>query len=118
MCIRDSLSAAFIAIGSFGPASVSIVLAFTGFGYSIIFPTATAVISEIPSPHPGTKLGLFYGAGGLGGAVGPWIAGLLNDLLGLKAGMAVNLCFCLVLFVCIAAYLKSQSLRSFAESSR
>ena len=112
------LSAAFIAIGSFGPASVSIVLAFTGFGYSIIFPTATAVISEIPSPHPGTKLGLFYGAGGLGGAVGPWIAGLLNDLLGLKAGMAVNLCFCLVLFVCIAAYLKSQSLRSFAESSR
>ena len=49
--------------------------------------------------------------------VGPWIAGLLMICLA-ESGMAVNLCFCLVLFVCIAAYLKSQSLRSFAESSR
>ena len=118
LLLFSALSSAFIAIGSFGPASVSVVLAFTGFGYSIIFPTATAVVSAVPSPHPGTKLGLFYGAGGLGGAVGPWAAGLFNDLMGQKAGMAVNLCFCLILLVCIAVYLKGQSLRSLAGSSR
>lgn len=118
LLLFSALSAACIAIGSFGPASVSIVLAFTGFGYSIIFPTATAVVSAAPSPHPGTKLGLFYGAGGLGGAVGPWAAGLFNDLMGQKAGMAVNLCFCLILLVCIAVYLKNQSLRSLDGSSR
>lgn len=116
LLLFSALSTAFIAIGSFGPASASIVLAFTGFGYSIIFPTATAVISGMPSPHPGTKLGLFYGAGGLGGAVGPWIAGIFNDLFGLEAGMAVILCFCLIFFLCIATMLKAQKDESLNES--
>lgn len=109
LLLFSALSAAFIAIGSFGPDSVCFVLAFTGFGYSIIFPTATAVISGMPSRHPGTQLGLFYGAGGLGGAVGPWIAGLASDILGPAAGMAVSLFFCLVLFLCTASFMRAAS---------
>lgn len=116
LLLFSALAAVLIAIGCFGPASASIVLAFTGFGYSIIFPTATAVISDVPSPHPGTKLGLFYGAGGLGGAVGPWVSGIFNDLLGLKAGMAAVLVFCLIFFLCIATVMKAQRDKSISKN--
>lgn len=91
-----------IITGIFGPPETAMVLAFTGFWFSIIFPTSTAVISEVPSRHSGTMLGIFFAFGGLGGMFGPWLTGRVNDLYGMQAGMGVNSMFCACMIVLLA----------------
>lgn len=109
LLLFSSLAAVCIAIGVFGPASIAVVLAFTGFCFSIIFPTSTAVVSEIPSKNSGTMLGVFFAFGGLGGMIGPWMIGLVNDSLGLKLGMSVNIIFCLIIVVTLCILIKSKA---------
>lgn len=94
LLIFTGISSLSLAVGIFGSGYVSFALIFTGFGFSIIFPTSTTVVSRIPSKNSGILLGSFFAFGGLGGMVGPYLIGVVNDFLGLKAGMAVNLVFC------------------------
>ncbi|MCI9196733.1 MAG: MFS transporter [Lachnospiraceae bacterium] len=97
LLLFTALSGLFLAVGIFGPSSAAIFLAFTGFGFSIIFPTATTVVSGIPSKNPSILLGSFFAVGGVGGMVGPYLVGLVNDLLGMEKGMAMELVFCALL---------------------
>lgn len=97
-----SVGAAFCIIaGVFGPDAFAILASITGFCYSIIFPTSTAIISEISEGHPGRTLGIFLAFGGLGGMFGPWIVGIASDLLGLELGMALNCIFCAAIFISV-----------------
>ena len=75
------------------------MLVFVGFGFSVIFPTATAIVSKIPSESPGTMLGIFFACGGLGGMAGPWLVGIVNEMFGLKSGMMVNVGYCVVMLM-------------------
>ena len=97
-----SVGAAFCIIaGVFGPDAFAILASITGFCYSIIFPTSTAIISEISEGHPGRTLGIFLAFGGLGGMFGPWVVGIASDLLGLELGMALNCIFCAAIFISV-----------------
>lgn len=96
-------SAVMLAAGIFGPAWLAAALPLAGLFYAVIFPTATAVVSNAVAENRGTVLGLLYCCGGVGGMVGPWLTGMANASVGLKAGMAVNIGFCLVIFVCAVA---------------
>lgn len=91
-----SLAAVCIVLGTFGTSRMAVILALTGFFYSIVFPTATAVMSEVALKKSGTVLGLFLACGGIGGMIGPWLIGIVNDVMGLKAGMMMNAVYCLV----------------------
>lgn len=95
------IAALSLAGGIFGPPSMAFLLIFTGFGFSIIFPTATTVVSGIPSKNPGTQLGCFFAMGGLGGMAGPYLIGIVDDVFGLRAGMAVNLVFCVIVMAAL-----------------
>lgn len=85
-----TLAGIFILGGVFAPGSLSLLLAFSGFFYSILFPTAAAVVSEIAPQHSARALGIHFAFGGVGGMVGPWLVGIANDLFGIELGMALN----------------------------
>lgn len=115
-----TISAVCLVVGIFGPNNICIIIACTGFGFSVIFPTATAVISEIPVKKAGTMLGMFLSVGALGGMFGPWVTGIINDIWGLKAGMGVNAMFCVVVAAsaCAVSVLGSKKVNSKREMNR
>lgn len=95
---KSVLTASFCAVvcillGVMGPGKLCILLSFTGFFYSIIFPTGSAMVSEISPHNTGRVLGIHFACGGLGGMVGPWLLGIANDVIGLQWGMALNALF-------------------------
>lgn len=80
-----------IAIGLFGPRSLSFFLPLTGLFFSIIFPTITAAASELHTENVNTILGVLFTFAGLGGMLGPWLIGLASDFFGLQIGFSINL---------------------------
>ncbi len=88
-------AAAFACIlaGIFGPSAYRGFVAVSGVFCSIIFPTATAVISGFPEGDSGRIQGFYFACGGLGGMFGPWIMGIVSDCLGIKWGMVLGSVF-------------------------
>lgn len=66
--------------------SLTILIPFTGFFFSIIFPTLTAAVSDIKHENLNTVLGVLFTFSGIGGMIGPWLVAWGGDLLGLKIG--------------------------------
>jgi fucose permease len=97
-----------IAIGLFGPASLSFFLPLTGLFFSIIFPTITAAVSDIHTENANSILGMLFTCAGLGGLVGPWIIGWASDAFGLQLGFSVNLIFALLMTVAILVLMKGK----------
>lgn len=75
----------FMGLISSGP--LSMIIALSGLFYSIVFPTATAMLASLPSGNAGRVQGLYFAFGGLGGMFGPWFMGIVNTYFGLKAGI-------------------------------
>lgn len=96
---RDSMlyasAAAFACIlaGIFGPSACRGFVAVSGVFCSVIFPTATAVISGFPEGDSGRIQGFYFACGGLGGMFGPWMMGIISDCLGIKWGMVLGSVF-------------------------
>lgn len=101
MIIAVVLSIASIMGGVFGPDGLSFLLPLTGLFFSIILPTATAVVSTIIKVNIGTILGVFFCFVGLGGMAGPWLQGLANDCFGIRIGMTTPAFFCLLMLICL-----------------
>jgi fucose permease len=80
-----------LAIGTFGPGQSYVLLPLTGLFFSLIFPTLTAAASDRVTENVGTVMGLLFAFCGIGGALGPWIIGLVSNAVGIQAGFAVNL---------------------------
>ncbi|MDR1535399.1 MAG: MFS transporter [Planctomycetota bacterium] len=105
--LRRSLSLAgtaslfCVTAGVFGPGSLAFLLPLSGLFYSIILPTATAILTGRGQSGPGAELGVFFAFVGLGGMAGPWLAGAVNDIFGLEFGLWVAAAFCLLQFVSI-----------------
>ena len=95
--------------GIFGPPSVAILIPFSGFFFSIVFPTATAAVSHQHTKNTGAILGLLFAFGGLGGALGPWAMGVANDLVGVLMGFALSIVYCVIMIIALL------SLRSTAK---
>lgn len=88
-----------ILVGVFGPERLFFMLPLAGLFLSIILPTATALVSTMGLKNMGAILGLFFCFVGLGGMAGPWIAGVVNDRLGLRLGMTTAAFFCGVMLL-------------------
>jgi fucose permease len=87
--ISSLLAVLCVLFGVFTPYAVFIPL--TGFFFSIIFPTITAAVSDERTENINTILGVLFTFSGLGGVIGPWLAGWVGDFYGLQAGMGVIL---------------------------
>lgn len=79
-----------ILTGIFGPPTFRSFAAVSGVFCSVIFPTATAVISSFPEGDCGRVQGFYFACGGLGGMFGPWIMGVVSDYCGVKWGMILS----------------------------
>ncbi len=111
LVIFAAVSIVCLGIGILGTSAMAWILIIVGFGFSIIFPTATAVISTIPAKNPGTMLGIFFACGGLGGMAGPWLVGIVSETAGLKAGMMINVGYCLVMLASVAMLMRENILK-------
>ncbi len=85
-----------VLIGIFGPPSLVIFVPICGLFFSIIFPTITAVVSEVNPAKTNTILGMLFAAGGAGGALGPWAIGVVSNSLGIQLGFALVAVYCLL----------------------
>ncbi len=65
----------------------------SGLCMSIVFPTVTASVSRLHPTNSGTIIGLLFAFSGLGGAVGPWLVGLVSQSNGLQNGLCLTLVF-------------------------
>lgn len=86
--------------GAIGPALLA--LAVVGLGFAPIYPTIMAIAARAYPRRFATLAGLITAAGGLGGAIFPWLGGLVGQTRGLHAtiwlgaGIALAL---LILFI-------------------
>jgi MFS transporter, FHS family, glucose/mannose:H+ symporter len=76
-----------VTIGIFTP--FSIFLPFTGFFFSIIFPTLTASVSDAEHESINTILGVLFTFSGFGGIIGPWLVAWGSEIFGLQAGFSI-----------------------------
>jgi FHS family glucose/mannose:H+ symporter-like MFS transporter len=90
-----------LSAGIFGPSTLCFALPLSGFFFSIVFPSVTAAVSGLHKANVGSILGILFTFAGLGGALGPWVIGLVSDWQGLKIGMASTLGFCLLSFIAL-----------------
>jgi MFS transporter, FHS family, glucose/mannose:H+ symporter len=89
--IMTICAAVCLALGIFGPGRSYWLLPLTGLFFSIIFPTLTAAVTDRVTGNVGTVMGLLFAFCGIGGALGPWLVGMVSELAGIRAGFAVNL---------------------------
>lgn len=107
----SSTSVECIAIGLFGPPSLSFFLPLTGLFFSIIFPSIifpsiTAAVSDAHTKNTNSILGMLFTCAGIGGIFGPLLVGWASDILGLRLGFSVNLLFALLMTTAILVLIK------------
>jgi fucose permease len=95
--------ASCLLLGMLLPDSMLILFSMSGGFFSIVFPTVTAMATSNHKENVGSMLGILFTFGGLGGAIGPWLIGVVSQWGGLTIGMWVPLGFCLMALVTSAA---------------
>jgi len=112
MLLASLASILFIAIGSFGPSALAIFIPLSGLFFSIIFPTATAAVSDLHEENMGAILGILFMFGGLGAMLGSSSIGVASDLLGIARGFGMVLVFCMLLSGLLGVLIWKQALNS------
>lgn len=92
-------------VGGLTLQNAMLLLPTTGLFLSIVFPTVAAAVSERNPENAGSILGLLFTFGGLGGAVGPWLIGVVSDWQGLQFGLACTIGFTLLALFAVAMLL-------------
>lgn len=82
-----------LVVGLFGAEEYILALPVAGGFFSIVFPTVTAVVAGFHKENTGAALGILFTFGGIGGALGPWIIGLMSQSFGLQAGLSMTTIF-------------------------
>jgi len=101
-------STACLAIGLFGPGRAYYLLPVSGLFFSIIFPTLTALVSDRATGSVGAVIGLLFVFCGIGGALGPWLIGVVSNLAGIRAGFIVNLAASLAVVLIALVLVRAQ----------
>lgn len=94
--------------GIFGPDDWTWLLPASGLFMSIVFPTIAAAVAAAHPNNVGSIFGLLFTFGGVGGAMGPWVIGLVSQAYGLSWGLATTLGFCAIAIVALAVLSRPQ----------
>lgn len=96
--ITSSCSLTAILAGLVGPHPFAFAFSLTGLFISINFPTMQAAMFEIFDQNISAIIGSTLMAGGLGNIVfGNWLAGVVNDWLGIHLGFSIFIIYLLIL---------------------
>ncbi|MBI3957399.1 MAG: MFS transporter [Chloroflexi bacterium] len=90
-------------IGIFGPPALAFFIPLCGLFFSVIFPTITAVVSDVNREKTNSILGLLFAAGGVGGALGPWAIGVVSNAVGIGWGFALCALYCALIIGAVLA---------------
>jgi MFS transporter, FHS family, glucose/mannose:H+ symporter len=90
-----------LALGIYGPSQLGFFLPVTGFFFSIIFPTITASFTNIQKPNIEKYLGFLFTFAGIGGMIGPWLIGVLGDLLRLSNSISMLIVYSLLMMIAL-----------------
>ena len=104
--ITSVASSICLAIGTFGPPALAFFIPLAGLFFAIVFPTITAAVSELHQENVGTILGILFAFAGVGGALGPWLVGVMTDYHGLYIGFGMNALFCIIMSLMFMLLLK------------
>ena len=109
--IAFSLGGTFacLAVGLFGPAEWALLLPLSGLFMSIVFPTIAAAVAAAHPSNVGSIFGILFTFGGVGGALGPWVIGLVSQAFGLRCGLASTLAFCAIALIALVVLSRPQS---------
>lgn len=91
-----------VAAALWGPSWLVVLFPVSGLAMSVVFPTVTAVVSDIHQHNMGSLLGLLFVFSGLGGALGPWLVGVVSQRAGLQIGLACTVAFGLVALLALS----------------
>ncbi len=95
--------------GIFGPdGGWTWMLPLSGIFMSIVFPTVAAAVAAAHPTNVGSIFGLLFTFGGVGGALGPWVIGLVSHAYGLSWGLAATLGFCAIAIVALSVLSRPQ----------
>lgn len=94
--------------GIFGPHGWTWLLPASGLFMSIVFPTIAAAVAAAHPTNVGSIFGLLFTFGGVGGALGPWVIGLVAQAYGLSWGLSTTLGFCAIAVVALAVLSRPQ----------
>lgn len=81
----------------------------SGLFLSIVFPTVSAAVAARHAENAGSILGLLFTFGGLGGAFGPWLIGLVSDNLGLQTGLLCTIGFGVIALAALSVLMRRYS---------
>jgi FHS family glucose/mannose:H+ symporter-like MFS transporter len=88
-----------LALGIYGPSRLGFFLPVTGFFFSIIFPTITASFANIQKPNIEKYLGFLFTFAGIGGMIGPWLIGVLGDIIQLEYSISVLIGYLVLMLI-------------------
>ena len=84
---------ACLVLGLSGTAGMTFFLPLSGVFFSITFPVTTAFTTDMHQDNVGSMIGLLFSFAGLGGAIGPWLIGLLIDAAGMQVGFSLMILY-------------------------
>ncbi len=82
-----------LVVGILGSENYVLAFSISGGFFSIVFPTLTAVVTGLHKENVGAVLGILFTFGGIGGAIGPWVIGLVSQSFGLQIGISMTVLF-------------------------
>lgn len=82
-----------LACGLGGPQAFVWLIPLSGLFFSIVFPTVAATVSNLHRENRGSIMGLLFTFGGIGGAAGPWLIGIVSESFGLHIGLLTTIAF-------------------------
>ena len=86
-----SMAACALLLGLRSVAVLAVVVVFTGFAQSAIYPTTLAMVGDRYQRYAATAFGVLFSVGLAGGAVFPWAVGHISEVRSLRIGMVLLL---------------------------
>ena len=86
-----SMAGCAILLGAQSVPVLAVVVFFTGFAFSAIYPTTLAMIGDRYKRYAGTVFGVLFAIGLAGGALFPWAVGQISQARSVRTGMVIPL---------------------------
>ncbi|NPV76177.1 MAG: MFS transporter [Anaerolineae bacterium] len=117
LLIASTGGLACLALGLSGSTGMTFFLPFSGLFFSITFPVTTAFATDMHRDNIGSMIGLLFSFAGLGGAIGPWLIGLLIDVAGMQTGFSLVIPYTLVVLVSVLVIQKQSKTQAIVEET-
>ncbi|MCC6146323.1 MAG: MFS transporter [Anaerolineaceae bacterium] len=105
-----------LTLGISGPTGLAFFLPLSGLFFSITFSITTAFTTDMHQDNVGSIIGLLFSFAGLGGAIGPWLMGLLIDKAGMSIGFSLVIPYTVLILISVLMVRKQSNSQAVVEA--